>query len=72
MEQTGPKQQRVFGEAIQAVMAKRGCELTLHESQQLARGLLDLIAIGAFVPVNPQGVTLSSLRPDSHEAEIAE
>ena len=40
----------VFGEAIQKEMARRGCNLTLEESQHFARTLLDLISKGVIVP----------------------
>ena len=39
----------VFGEAIQKAMARRGCDLTLEESQHFARTLLDLISKGVIV-----------------------
>ncbi|MHB1020110.1 MAG: hypothetical protein ACYC1R_07880 [Coriobacteriia bacterium] len=39
----------VFGEAIQEAMARRGCDLTLEESQHFARTLLDLISEGVIV-----------------------
>ncbi|MBN1461444.1 MAG: hypothetical protein JXA57_18100 [Armatimonadetes bacterium] len=39
----------VFGEATQKAMARRGCDLTLEESQHFARTLLDLIGKGLIV-----------------------
>jgi hypothetical protein len=39
----------VFGEAIQAAMARKGCDLTLEESQHFARTLLDLVSAGVIV-----------------------
>ena len=39
----------VFGEAIQKAMARKGCDLTLEESQHFARTLLDLISAGVIV-----------------------
>jgi len=42
-------QSPVFGAAIQKAMAHRGCDLTLEESQHLARTLLDLISEGVIV-----------------------
>ena len=39
----------VFGAAIQKAMARRGCDLTLEESQHFARTLLDLISKGVIV-----------------------
>lgn len=50
-------QRPVFGEAIQKVMARRGCDLTLEESQHFARTLLDLISKGVIVAD-------SSVQPD--------
>jgi len=45
----GKSRKPVFGEAIQEVMARRGCDLTLEESQHFARTLLDLIGAGVIV-----------------------
>ena len=45
----GKSRKPVFGEAIQEAMARRGCDLTLEESQQFARTLLDLISKGGIV-----------------------
>ena len=39
----------VFGEAIQKAMARKGCELTLEESQHFARTLLHRISEGMIV-----------------------
>jgi len=39
----------VFGEAIQKAMARKGCDLTLEESQHFARTLLELISAGVIV-----------------------
>lgn len=39
----------VFGEAIQEAVARKGCDLTLEESQHLARTLLGLISKGLIV-----------------------
>ena len=43
----------VLGEAIQKEMERRGCDLTLEESQHLARTLLDLIDKGVIVADSP-------------------
>ena len=42
-------QSPVFGEAIQKAMARKGCDLTLEESQHFARSLLRLISEGVIV-----------------------
>lgn len=39
----------VFGEAMQQLMERRGCHLTLDESKQFVRSLLRLVEIGALV-----------------------
>ena len=39
----------VFGEAIQKAMARKGCDLTLEESQHFAQTLLDLVSKGVIV-----------------------
>lgn len=39
----------VFGEAVQKAMARKGCDLTLEESQHFAQTLLDLINKGVIV-----------------------
>lgn len=62
----------VFGEAIRAVMAKRGCELTLGEAQEFARTLINLIELGLLVPVDADGNTTSSPEHGSHQAKISE
>lgn len=49
------RKEPVFGEAIQAAMAKKGCELTLGEAQEFARTLLDLIEMGVLVAVDADG-----------------
>lgn len=54
----GKSRKPVFGEAIQEVMARRGCDLTLEESQHFARTLLDLISKGLIVAD-------SSVKPDA-------
>lgn len=54
----GKSRKPVFGEAIQEAMARRGCDLTLEESQHFARTLLDLISAGVIAadpPVKPGG-----------------
>ncbi|MBN1460421.1 MAG: hypothetical protein JXA57_12870 [Armatimonadetes bacterium] len=48
----------VFGEPIQKALARRGCDLTLEESQHFARTLLDLINKGVIVAD-------SSVKPDA-------
>lgn len=63
--------QPVFGEAMQAVMAKRGHELTLEEAQQLTNTLLDLIELGALVPVDTDGNTIPLPEPGSHKPKIS-
>lgn len=45
----------VFGEAMQRAMAARGCELSLEESQQFVRRLLDLFEHGLLVFVDADG-----------------
>lgn len=57
MERPESQKKRVFGEAMQAAMKAKGCDLTLEESRQLVRQLLHLVEIGALV---------------SHEAEDRE
>lgn len=44
-----PSKDHVPGEALQAAIAKRGCNLTLEESRHLAITLIDLIANGLLV-----------------------
>lgn len=44
--------QHVVGEALQAAMAKRGCELTLEESRRFAITLIDLVAAGLIVSID--------------------
>jgi len=69
----------VFGEAIQAAMAARGCHLSLEESQQFARSLIRLFELGALTFDPPMGgvddedgaaqttVTTPSMKPSSYE-----
>lgn len=66
------RKEPVFGEAIQAAMAKKGCELTLGEAQEFARTLLDLIELGLLVPVDADGNTIPLPEPGSHQAKISE
>ncbi len=64
--------QPVFGEAMQAVMAKRGHELALEEAQQLTHTLLNLFGLGALAPVGADGDTTPWPEPGSHQAKIPE
>lgn len=57
---TAPKM-HVFGEAMQAAMAKHGCELTLEESQHFSRTLLRLFELGALVFYDAHG---NVIKPD--------
>ena len=45
--------QRVWGQNIQELMARRGCELTLEEAQELVRTFLRLVDLGALKPIAP-------------------
>lgn len=69
----------VFGEAIQAAMAARGCHVSLEESQRFALSLIRLFELGALTfdaPVVDIGdedgaaqttVTTPSMKPSSYE-----
>lgn len=61
MDDRDQQGKRVFGEAMQSAMKARGCDLTLEDSQQLARQLLHLVDIGALVshPAEDHEVELS-------------
>lgn len=69
---THKEKRPVFGEAIQAAMAKRGCHLTLFESQQFARALLDLISMRALVFFDADGNEIPWPETRSHKAEVPE
>lgn len=43
---------RPFGAAMQEVMARRGCDLTLDEAAEFSRSLLRLVELGVLVPVD--------------------
>ena len=51
----------MFGEAVQEAMARKGCDLTLEESQHFARTLLDLISAGVIV-------ANTSMEPDAQSS----
>jgi len=47
------RKKHVVGEAMQQLMAERGCNLTLEESRRFVLDLLRLVELGAIVPVEP-------------------
>jgi|GEM_PF-4677984 len=58
-----PPKTHVVGEALQAAMAERGCDLTLEESRRFAITLIDLIASGLLVADIPAAGSDTSSYP---------